>query len=423
MQKRPVDPCEIMAYEEIGAATIQKHSRTSNRLTPPNKTNVNQQWLRIAIPNGVKVLLPPAEQLTNDTKSNTTSPKYPTPGEKAISLKPSSSSHESEVSSAISSSFFDTVWSKVTPTKQKPTASSSATTVIAANKQFERQPLSPSTQEHNDTQLAPPVISCGMVVPVESYDNARATSDSTERHFVRLFNGQGWIPQYVASTECAFAVRTPQARFGSFWFRVESNNGVVVRHGPSLEAPSITSKCGNSFRFECGEFLRASEVLTIYNKSSKRKASAKIECYARLYRKNQSFNIDASNLDMMYRYSSIQYLTFPGEWVLVYNSNELFLEEYSTPPVVERNREGWLCSAIRNVHIRSGPSFHADLVGKVICADEEFHITEKVTTDDAVWLRLKSNEGWVHSISDGSAVVHCHITDYSRKMVNNIMNR
>jgi hypothetical protein len=151
----------------------------------------------------------------------------------------------------------------------------------------------------------------------------------------------------------------------------------------------------------------------------------RVECFARLYRKNQSLGADASGRDMMSRYSSIQSLTLPGEWVMVHNSDELFLEECSTPPTVERNRECWRCSAIQNVQIRVGPSFRADITGKVICADQEFLVSEKVTAGDKVtWYRLKNEEGWVHSITEtGDPVVHCHMMEFSRKVVRQIINR
>ena len=423
-----VDSREILAFEELGEAVIHKHSRASNPLTSPGKsrtltTQNNRQvhWLRIVSTNGVKILLPPAEivQRLNNKQSNITPPKCPAP-----TIKHSSSNHDSEVASVVSNSFFDSVWSKVTPTKQKGAASSSATTIIAANKQVKQQQLTCTNQPRNLPLPPVAVIACGMVVPIESPNGA--ASESAERCFVRLFNGQGWIPQRVMGTVCASEAGAPEARFGSFWFRVQSNIGIDVRHGPSCEAPFITSDSGHSFRFECGEFLRASEVLTIFHKASNDKLDSKVECFARLYRKNQCLKTEAPEETMISRCSSIQYLTSPGEWVMVHSSDELFLEECATPPSVERNREGWRCSAITDVRIRTGPSYQAGATSKVIRADEEFFVTEKVAPagDRAVWFRLKNDEGWVHSITEsGDAAVHCHITDFSRKVVRNIINR
>ena len=423
-----VDSHEILAFEELGEATINKLSLPSDRFNSPDKSHTsttklkNQRlhWLRIVSTNGVKVLLPPAEmvQRFNNEQSNNTPPKFPT------SIKHSPSSHDSEVASVVSSSFFDSVWNKVTPSKQKGSASSIATTTNASNKQFGHQQFAYANQPRNLPLPPVAVIACGMVVPIESYNGA--ASGSAERNFVRLFNGQGWIPQRVVGTVCACEVGAPEARFGSFWFRVQSHIGIDVRHGPSCEAPFITSDCGHSFRFECGEFLRASEVLTIFQKASNDKSDSKVECFARLYRKNQGFIADASDETNISRYSSIQYLTSPGEWVMVHSSDELFLEECSTPPSVERNREGWRCSTITDVSIRTGPSYQADATGKVIRADEEFFVTEKVRSgdDDVIWFRLKNDEGWVHSSTEGGVeTVHCHLTDFSRKMVRNIINK
>lgn len=433
-----VDAHEILAFEELGDATIEKQSH--NRLTPPDRShhiskNPKQnkcpvRWLRIVSPNGVKVLLPPADIIQrNNHHSHITPPKYPTPREKAIIIKPSSSSQDSEVASAVSSSFFDSVWSRVSPTKQKGTVSS-ATTILAANKQIKPQRLSSLHQKPYLSQPTVPVISCGMVVPVE-YSDSACTSTDVERCFVRLFNSQGWIPRRVVGTTCAVEVDTPEARFGSFWFRVQSKYGVDVRHGPSLHAPYITSDSGHSFRFECGEFLRASEVLTVFHKEHENGGSeAKVECFARLYRKNQVLDVDPSVRNAESVYSSIQSLAVPGEWVAVHDSGALFLEECSTPPLVERNRDGWRCSAIHNIYIRSGPSFNAGRTTKVIRTDEEFLVSEKVSAagDSVVWYRLKNDEGWVHSVAEnGDAMVHCHLdisqSDFSRKLARNIINR
>jgi hypothetical protein len=426
------DPHEIVAFEEVGDATIQKHSRTLNHLTPDRK-NFRQNdhpvsWLRIIVPSGVKVLLPPAKFIShlNKQQSNTTPRAYTSPGEETISVKPSSSSQDSEVASVVSSSFFDSVWSRVTPTKKVTSTSSSATTVIAANKQFkQQQPSVPSSQPRNLVQPIFPIVPCGMVIPVEYSESA--ASDASERCFVRLFSNQGWIPRRVVGTTCAIEVDPPDVRFGSFWFRVQSKSGIVVRHGPSSQAPAITSDI-HSFRFECGEFLRASEVITVFPKKNDliNESNANVECFARLYRKNQSLGADLSGQNTMSRCASIQFLTSPGEWVAVHNADELFLEECSTPPSVERKRDGWRCSAIQNVLIRSGPSFNADTTGIVIRADDEFLVSEKVRAsgDRIVWFRLKNDEGWVHSDTEnGDAVVHCHIADYSQIMVRNIINR
>jgi hypothetical protein len=157
-------------------------------------------------------------------------------------------------------------------------------------------------------------------------------------------------------------------------------------------------------------------VLTIFH-NGEGESDTRVECFARLYRKNQSLDISGHNA--LSRYTS------PGEWVIVHSSNELYLEECATPPSVERNREGWRCSAIQDVKIRSGPSFRAYPTGKVIRADEEFLVSEKVRGygENVLWFRLKNDEGWVNSTENGDPVVHCHILDYSRKVVRQIIHR
>eukprot|EP00804_Cyclotella_cryptica_P017358 CCRYP_020899-RA/>CCRYP_020899-RA protein AED:0.46 eAED:0.46 QI:0/-1/0/1/-1/1/1/0/99 len=54
-----VDAHEILAYEEIGDATIHNHVPTFNRLTPPDRTNLSSTnvkqsdqsviWLRVVV--------------------------------------------------------------------------------------------------------------------------------------------------------------------------------------------------------------------------------------------------------------------------------------------------------------------------------------------------------------------------------------
>jgi hypothetical protein len=65
-----------------------------------------------------------------------------------------------------------------------------------------------------------------MVVPVEHSDCA--ASNASETCFVRLYNSQGWVPlRVVGGTTCAIEVDAPDIRFGSFWFRVQSIDGIV----------------------------------------------------------------------------------------------------------------------------------------------------------------------------------------------------
>ena len=157
-----------------------------------------------------------------------------------------------------------------------------------------------------------------MVVPVYSSNTA---SNSNQKIFSRLFNGQGWIPRTLGETLYAYEVDAQDIRIGSVWFRVKSHTGLNVRHGPSNHAPVIKSSNDASFRFECGEFLRASEVMTVFNKG---KAGVEViehdiassECFAKLYRRrNNQLNTenDSQQTLLLDRFSSLESLTSPGE--------------------------------------------------------------------------------------------------------------
>jgi hypothetical protein len=185
-----------------------------------------------------------------------------------------------------------------------------------------------------------------------------------------------------------------------------------VRHGPSSSAPVFISQDGATFRFECGEFLRASEVMTVFCKSKPNQfASARgTECFAKLYRRSNHIGIESSQTSMA-RFSLLRPFITPGEWVQVHGHGELFLEECSTAPTIERNRDGWQYTVIggkdEDLHIRSGPSLNAKILGKLKGKETVFLVTEKVTAngDQSDWLRLKSG-GWLSSVGcDGKAVV------------------
>ena len=98
-----------------------------------------------------------------------------------------------------------------------------------------------------------------MCVEVEGFVDA---SDTLQ--YVRLGGGQGWLPLMKNRKQAVIEVCRPEFRFGSFWFRVQAGRGIKVRLGPSSRAQSIKSEDDVHFRFECGEFLRASEVMTVF---------------------------------------------------------------------------------------------------------------------------------------------------------------
>lgn len=153
------------AFEEIGNAVVpSKPKISSHRLTPTERAKQNETirpqsdfiWLRVSSPHGVKVLLPPPlpeKNIRSDERNS-------------ISIKHSNSSKDSDGASVASSSFFDAMWSKVTPTKAKEREHVNeidARAVTIGKPQIPRHGngVLPST---------PPVIPCGMVVPVERWE-------------------------------------------------------------------------------------------------------------------------------------------------------------------------------------------------------------------------------------------------------------
>lgn len=195
----------------------------------------------------------------------------------------------------------------------------------------------------------------------------------------------------------------PDIRLGSFWFRVTSRRGIKVRLGPSRKAGSIKSDDGIYFRFECGEFLRASEVLTIFYNHDEPS-----ECYAKLYRNR---HVRLNNDDSDYR--QLLSLTTPAEWVQVFSDDRLFLEECGAEPEILRHREGWRYNIVSDagVVIRKGPSLGAEETGIHLLVGESVVVNERVTApgEDVAWLRLKDGEGWVcDKDSHGQPVMIAH---------------
>lgn len=400
-------------FEEVGNAVIPKQL---HRLTPSKKDKSLKDviWFRVVAPNGVKVLLPPKDK--KPSNSNHTTPSKI--ADRDIKIERSASSHESsEVASVASSSFLDSVWSrvKVTPSKERESAAGHTTTANA------------DSRNNTPTKQATiTVIPCGTVVPVESWD----TSESP-KSFVRLIS-QGWIPRSLGGMSYAVETGTPEIRIGSFWFRVKCSSGIDVRHGPSLNAPSISSESGTSFRFECGEYLRASEIITSFDKQQRHRRTLDdedgpaVDCFAKLYRKSRVTN--DSNQPLLNRYLSLQSYHAGGEWVQVFGNGQLLLEECSSAPSIERDRNGWRCTAVNEVQVRLGPSFHAGGTALSIHNGQEFYVVEKVTChgEPITWMRLKDGEGWVPTMREsGEEVVHCYLQPNelnSQRMVRQILN-
>ncbi len=153
------------AFEEIGNAVVpSKPIISSHRLTPTERAKQNETirskndfiWLRVSSPHGVKVLLPPPHPEQNFRREE----------RDLLSIKHSNSSKDSESASIVSSSFFDAMWSKVTPTKHKErerVIEMDARAVTIRKPHFPR---------HGNGALpsSPPLIPCGMVVPVERWE-------------------------------------------------------------------------------------------------------------------------------------------------------------------------------------------------------------------------------------------------------------
>ncbi|KAL7492938.1 hypothetical protein ACHAWT_003335, partial [Skeletonema menzelii] len=390
-------------FEEVGNAIIPASSKQLHRLTPSKKETPKAlkdvTWFRVIAPNGVKVLLPPKDKkpMSKDGAHATTQKS----AEQSLKIERSTSSLESEVASVASNtSFLGSVWSRVsvTPSKQSPPAKAELK-------------VTPTKQ----SKIA--VIPCGTAVPVESWD----TSEGSQS-FVRLLS-QGWIPRSLGGMSYSVETGTPEIRIGSFWLRVKCSSGIDARHGPSMNAPSISSDDGSSFRFECGEYLRASEIITFFDKQRGRSFPAK-ECFAKLYRKSRVTN-DGSQ-PLLNRYQSLQ--TYLGEWVQVFGNGQLMLEECSDAPSIERDRNGWRCTAVNTVQVRGGPSFQAGGTAVSIQNGQEFFVVEKVTCpgEQITWMRLKSGAGWVPTMREsGEEAVHCYLQPNelnSQRMVRQILN-
>lgn len=237
---------------------------------------------------------------------------------------------------------------------------------------------------------------------------------------MRIKGGQGWIPRVINGSPYAANIKAPDFRQGSFWFRVQSTNGVSVRTGPSSRSRSIKSNDGVYFKFECGEYLRASEVLTVHGHADRGdgKCPNPSESFAKLYRNKSSRSALKEGPN----------LTAPGEWVHVHCNGELFLEECVNPPSIKRDPQGWRFDVAidSGVKVRKGPSFSAEATSILLRGDSVL-VNEQVTVsgDELTWLRLKDGRGWVHCSDDnGTSIMKAHETkkDVSRPLISRLFN-
>lgn len=372
-----VNRSALSAVQEVGNAIID----------PPESSRV---WLRILPSNGILVSCPPPPVGTDNETHRDASPTSSAGG------------------SSISNRFLRK-------------ADSDGGSSVGGNSLIEGAFRTPK-KDHRELLnkvSRPIIIPCGTCVGVEAFitdDKIKLEASLPNllaQNFARIRGGQGWIPRHLDGEDFSIEVEKPEIRVGSFWFRVQSKRGIIVRQGPSRKALPITSDRGDEFRFECGEFLRASEVLTVFYSESGSKYS---ESFAKLYRKS---NITRSQVASKARGSIVEQpptlidLTRPGEWVAVHSYGRLYLEECSVPPSIERHRAGWRYNAVleSGIQVRHGPSFLAAKSNKLLRAGESVLITERVTAhgDQVTWLRLKDGHGWVHDIEeDGRIVMIAH---------------
>mmetsp|Transcript_29408 Transcript_29408/g.70956 ORF Transcript_29408/g.70956 Transcript_29408/m.70956 type:complete len:1264 (-) Transcript_29408:35-3826(-) len=375
------------AYEEVGNALPDDHSRQA----PP-------LFLRVLSKGGLSVSLPPVPSTESDVE---TSPTSSTTGSSAVSGLTGVATggghiqdNNSDVASSVASSFLDAFR---TPRKHRDRDSS-------GTEGERRKDLNHHNQKSKlpmgDRSAVSTVIPCGICVEVDRWvDPLDTEHHAIKIEYARLRGGQGWIPRFVNGRPVVETVAPPEVRFGSFWFRVQDRRGIKVRLGPSRRAPSIKSDDGVYFRFECGEFLRASEVVTFFRRNSS------IDCFAKLYR-NRHIRLQAG---IQGEVRSLVSLTTQAEWVQVFGDGSLFLDECATEPRIERHRQGWRYNVVLDarVPVRKGPSFAAETDGVVLLGGESVLVNERVTgpNETTTWLRLKDGMGWVHTVGQNGEML------------------
>ena len=224
------------------------------------------------------------------------------------------------------------------------------------------------------------------------------------QEFARIKGGQGWLPLFISEKpSCVVCPRrsNPESRSGSFWFRVQAKRGIKVRLGPSQRAPSIKSTDGVYFRFECGEFLRASEVMTVFREDNHGRTVS--ESFAKLYRNRHVRLAAESNGQTEFKH--LASLTTQAEWVQVHDDcqNELYLKECIQGPRIERHRQGWRYRIVTRsgMPVKKGPSFEAEDSGVFVEEGESVVVIERVTSPDengVTWLRMREGKGWLHDV-------------------------
>ena len=369
-------------------------------------------WLRIVHRGGVLVSCPPHPDLVDPEVRSIATSSSPQSSIAGSSLNTSHVEASSDVgASSMASSFLDAMFRTPRTTRKPlqgngPAAISRNDSGLISEKSKGRQP--------QNVSFAPidAILPCGLCVEVEPWEQISKDQPS----FARLRGGQGWIPRHMNGQKYVHVVDPPSIRNGSFWFRVKSRRGIKVRHGPSRRANSIKNEDEEYFRFECGEFLRASEICTmrseedtsaseIMQQGSDSEQTKTHECFAKLYRNSHARAASAEGID----YRPLNSLAAPGEWVQVYGSGRVYVEECSDPPRIERHRQCWRYDAVNDggIHVRKGPSYLSEMTDKVIRAGESILINERVIPhgETGAWLRLKDGTGWVHEKGEGGESV------------------
>jgi len=360
----------LRAYEEVGNA-ISSVGRRNNE---------NVFWVRIVQQNGVLVSCCPVNQ------TDKLDQRLPSLESQRLDQSRLKQQKDSDAVSTVSSAFFDAFRST-----RKPEAARLESLAVNSNHRMAKLQAVMNSSG--------PVIPCGSCVKIRPW--IPPSSHPENQSFVRLCGGQGWIPRIIHGAQYSVDIKQPDVRHGSFWFRVQPASGVKVRIGPSSRSPAIKSD-NEYFQFECGEYLRASEVLTIHGHADIENVEDMdhpSESFAKLYRNKGGVSVDESN------FGSLISLTSPGEWVHVHCNGHLHLEECVNPPGIERHPDGWRFEVVTEsgVQIRRGPSFTAPESSGLLQQCAIVLINEKVTAsgDALTWLRLKDGRGWIHNTSKG----------------------
>ena len=354
----------LSAFEEVGNAKVLETNDT-------RQDEEDTLWVRVVKQNGVLVSCLPSQN-NADIQSNKISFES-----NRLSLR---KRNDDDAVSTVTSVFFD-------PFRSKKIEDANLDSLAKPRPVDEK-----------------PTIPCGSCVKVKRWLPLSSKKESNS--FIMLNGDKGWIPKTVHSCQYAVDIKQPDIRYGSFWFRVQASNGIKVRIGPSSRSPAIRSQQDKYFQFECGEYLRASEILTIHGHADideQVNIDHPSESFAKLFRNRVDIDYNEDN------FGRLESLITRGEWVHVHCNGCLYLEECVTPPCIERNNDGWKYEVTSEcgVQITRGPSFSSSESIELLQKNAIVLISEKVKASDekVTWLRLKDDRGWIHSTSsDGTEI-------------------